>query len=411
MSLFPNAMKMLQAYTAREYSDSLFGQFLGDVADYQSQAGYFSSVPQVIDKYVRRGRYDLFNQFEQMPFFAFTSDILKYARTGPPSPNILNFLSDLGPMGQFIRGMINADPTSHALKQQLQIAANFIRAFGGKVTFPWSTSIDDFSWTIESARDFLEQAGYDVTERDNSRLPTDRGGYDPFIPTDSTPPAPGVSPIPSPLRPGEPGWSPSDVMPMTPGVPGMPADPGSSLVPGAPVPPWPGGSQNPESNKPWFSGETVNVKSQTVHSISYDHRTGNLYVRYSYYGPGQFWENRPGSSTPGPVYKYENVTVEQAKSLFTAPYKGTWIWDNIRIRGTWSGHRNPYELVAVERGYVPRRSVMGEGREYWVPRTNVLAKSPSFQSLKFAVAFPASPPTGEYLDRGAPYRGDPDRGW
>lgn len=55
----------------------------------------------------------------------------------------------------------------------------------------------------------------------------------------------------------------------------------------------------------------------------------------------------------GSVYGYKPVFVQEAASLFRSSSKGTWIWDNLRIRGTKLGHRKDYFLL-VE-GFVGQR--------------------------------------------------------
>ncbi len=44
----------------------------------------------------------------------------------------------------------------------------------------------------------------------------------------------------------------------------------------------------------------------------------------------------------GAIYGYEPVTVQMAREFFNAASKGTWVWDNLRIRGTQYGHHVNY---------------------------------------------------------------------
>lgn len=44
----------------------------------------------------------------------------------------------------------------------------------------------------------------------------------------------------------------------------------------------------------------------------------------------------------GSFYQYRPVSEVEALSLYRAGSKGTWIWDNLRIRGTALGHRKDY---------------------------------------------------------------------
>lgn len=47
----------------------------------------------------------------------------------------------------------------------------------------------------------------------------------------------------------------------------------------------------------------------------------------------------------GSVYEYYGVFPQEAKSLFQSRSKGTWVWDNLRIRGTVYGHRKQYTQI------------------------------------------------------------------
>lgn len=47
----------------------------------------------------------------------------------------------------------------------------------------------------------------------------------------------------------------------------------------------------------------------------------------------------------GAVYGYKPIFPQEAKSLFESRSKGTWVWDNLRVRGTRLGHRKDYFLL------------------------------------------------------------------
>lgn len=51
----------------------------------------------------------------------------------------------------------------------------------------------------------------------------------------------------------------------------------------------------------------------------------------------------------GSVYAYEDVTFEEALSMFRAGSKGGWVWDNLRVRGTQFGFQKNYRLVSGNR--------------------------------------------------------------
>lgn len=103
--------------------------------------------------------------------------------------------------------------------------------------------------------------------------------------------------------------------------------------------------------------------SSNVHSYAYDYDSATLYVRFLDHGRGR---SRTG---PGPLYSYANVEPEKFLSLDRAGSKGRWVWDNLRIRGTVSGHQYDYQLVAVVGGYVPRKATLTPQGEVYMPRT------------------------------------------
>lgn len=49
----------------------------------------------------------------------------------------------------------------------------------------------------------------------------------------------------------------------------------------------------------------------------------------------------------GTYYAYFSVGSEEAASLYRAPSKGKWVWDNLRIRGTKLGFRKPYVWLSA----------------------------------------------------------------
>ena len=95
-----------------------------------------------------------------------------------------------------------------------------------------------------------------------------------------------------------------------------------------------------------------------LHSIGYDVNTGCLYVRFL-----------TDARLPGAIYRYAGVTPAEFLSLAESAEPDEWVWDNLRVRGTFSGHQRDYELVGVGFGGVPRKAVYREGGEWFVPRT------------------------------------------
>jgi hypothetical protein len=138
-----------------------------------------------------------------------------------------------------------------------------------------------------------------------------------------------------------------------------------------------GGRQFP-SDHPLVTGEMVQVDSKNVHSIGYDLNTNTLYVRFLVEHVREGYVHR----YPGALYGYRNVTPDEFLDFLSAPSKGGWVWDHLRIRGTVSGHQKDYFLAGVARGYVPRKATLQwikhpkTGKPYlaevFAPRTVIL---------------------------------------
>ena len=83
---------------------------------------------------------------------------------------------------------------------------------------------------------------------------------------------------------------------------------------------------------------------------------------------------------PGPLYRYDGVSPDAFLSMLTAGSKGTWIWDNLRIRGTVSGHQKDYSLVGImptpeyPEGYVPRKATVEPIMQYYGVRGQPLVQ-------------------------------------
>ena len=97
----------------------------------------------------------------------------------------------------------------------------------------------------------------------------------------------------------------------------------------------------------FMEGDWVtDFKSSCVKAFRYDVGPGILFIKF---------KERDGSESH---YRYgipgnNNITGEMAMSLFRAASKGTWVWDNLRIRGTKVGHRVPYYMISS--GNAPRK--------------------------------------------------------
>lgn len=163
-----------------------------------------------------------------------------------------------------------------------------------------------------------------------------------------------------------------------------------------------GGFRNFPPDHPIVTGAMVPCpESSNVHSYGYDASAAYLYVR--------FYGNTPEekkAKRPGPVYRYSSVTPNEFLSLMGTSSKGDWVWDELRIRGTLSGHRKDYELVGVVEGYVPRKATMMAGGEGWIKRK---IRTTSGQWLRSEAPAQLVRPLAE-INRGTPNRGTPNRG-
>ena len=110
----------------------------------------------------------------------------------------------------------------------------------------------------------------------------------------------------------------------------------------------------------------VPADSSNVFAYGYDVNSWNLYVRFRAESTSNPLQK---ANAPGPLYQYSHVPPELFLKFLRAGSKGNWVWDNLRVRGTVSGHRYDYRLVGVTQGYVPRKAVLMPDGEYFIGRT------------------------------------------
>jgi hypothetical protein len=119
---------------------------------------------------------------------------------------------------------------------------------------------------------------------------------------------------------------------------------------------------------PILTGEMVPVESSNVSSVGFDLNERNperSTMRIQYLQPDQRGGKR---KVPGPVYAYSPVSHRQFRSILRAGRKGSWIWDNLRVRGSIAGFRIPYSLIQSQQGNVPRRATMIAGQQWLIRR-------------------------------------------
>jgi len=76
------------------------------------------------------------------------------------------------------------------------------------------------------------------------------------------------------------------------------------------------------------------VSSSNVVAILYEADDERLLIEYGKAGK------------PSSFYAYQPVPLAMAMSLYDAPSKGTWVWDNLRLRGTVFGYKVPYVFLS-----------------------------------------------------------------
>ena len=125
----------------------------------------------------------------------------------------------------------------------------------------------------------------------------------------------------------------------------------------------------PKPGTPLVEG-MIPVTSSNVHSIGYEWaaqegQPGNLLVRFLA-GSGK---ERSG---PGPLYRYRDVPRAVFVAFKMASSKGKFVWDELRVRGTVSGHQYQYELAGTGfDDYIPRQAGLMRGMtgEYFLKRS------------------------------------------
>lgn len=174
---------------------------------------------------------------------------------------------------------------------------------------------------------------------------------------------------------------------------------------------------------PIFTGEMIPVQSSNVHSIGFRiddpepmrARTGTLLIRFLGTGSGG---SRSGL---GPMYEYDEVPITVFQAFRKAASKGKFVWDEVRVRGTVSGHQYPYRLADIVNGYVPRMAGIKRGMlgEYYLQRkfrdANGVLHSSSLperhvRGPKGALEGPGIDRLNIHPNRGEPNRGAPNRG-
>lgn len=268
---------------------------------------------------------------------------------------VREWLESLGPSGQFLLNLFSGLQSEQGYTRQawlLRGAINFLQAFGYEVLpHPDRTKpgMPGYERARAAAFEWLRQTG----ELEASAA---------F---------------------GPPEVKPEDVFRGKSRAPAAPTSWGGILPP-------PRGFEHLGPDHPLFTGEFVPVESSNVHSAAYDYRDATLFVRFH----AKKWDKEVQDyvpAGPGPIYAYSYVPPQMFLDLLQAGSPGSWVWDKLRIRGTVSGHRFDYRLVAIAGGYVPRKATFaplkpgdysGEYGEVFIPRAVQIPSGKWITSVK-----------------------------
>lgn len=281
-------------------------------------------------------------------------EVAHYAKRASKESLLDTALDALGPLGDVFKSLLRPSRKPLAgIEAEIEAARNLLRVFrpnllarqarGPKPPITRVPGSVTGRKDVQQAQKLLESLGFTVI-----------------------PPKSGPARIPRPPKSA----------PESSGVP-----PRRSTGPG-PIP----SRQRPQfpPDSPIVTGEMVRVESSNVHSIGFlldeqSPRESTLKVR--------FWQqSRSGSGrVPGPMYYYYRVLPEVFQHFLVASSKGKFVWDNLRVRGTVSGHQYKYELKGISQGYVPRKATAyghfgGTMREYFI-RRQVNVRSPNGRNL------------------------------
>jgi hypothetical protein len=84
-----------------------------------------------------------------------------------------------------------------------------------------------------------------------------------------------------------------------------------------------------------YNGEILFCHSSNVQAAQYDIDRRELIVSYL-----------PSGKKPGAIWAYDDVSEDEAISFVNAHSKGSWTWDNLRVRGTVHQHKKPARQIA-----------------------------------------------------------------
>lgn len=336
--LFPNF--------TRQHSGGAAKTIQREVQRAQQQVGREEHLARrMIQKGMRLDPAAVMRRMRNTPLGKLARDISGMAGSGGMEARLAQILlKQMGPLGQLIQTLAtSASRKNSRFERDIDSLTNMFNAFGYEATDLAEEPLDE----VISRSEMLE------------RQMSERGS-----PVYDQPP-PGRSRVGDQPR-GETGVLPSGYRDRT--SRGQPQGRGGSkdlLLDDSS-----GARRSYPSNDPMITGEEdINILSSHVYSHRYDFDASTLYVRYLHWEPGMKSTDRSG---PGATYAYYDVSPEQYRALSRAGSVGTWIWDNLRVRGSVAAHQHRYQLADIVNGYVPRQVVMdmynGKIAEIYRPR-------------------------------------------
>lgn len=341
-------------------------QYARTVRDLSRAASRGSMSPEDVARFSRRlsaitGRRVADDMLKQLGM----DEIERYARGGSGVRRVFGgFLESLGPVGKLIKAFAKPGKTSGgsvSLKRELEAAGTFLKAFG-HVVLPARGSGGATREEQGEVANWLRAMGWKVTEPDEEEAP------------------------PKPAKSSR--RKTTDI------------DYGGAKL------------RNRVSNTdPLITGEMIHVTSSNVHSIGFRldpddnpndllSSKGTLLIRFLAGG------KRGARTAAGALYEYHDVPARVFQEFRKAASKGGFVWDNIRVRGTVSGHKYSYDLAGIVGGYVPRQAGLKRGQQgEWFMRRRFRDESGVFESRLPEQRVKRSGP-----NRGLPNRATPNRG-
>ena len=362
--LFKTASRDIQRAAARNFQNSDYGKLINEVRQAYRRPQTEQQIAGILRKYKNLSPRRALEQIAGSDFASVVRTVEQYGkRGGLPKDIIAGFLKSLGPAGNILKALAFSSKSDLGARDTISSLTQLLRAFGGEAIMPegWH-NVRDVNRGIEASIQKLQSMGYTVFKPGEE--PAGRGM--------------GPQPVKATRFSDK-----RRTVDLTMGT---------------------NAQQRFGRDHPIVTGAMVETPDSTnVYEFGYDYEAATLYVRYKAAAAPK--ERR---SAPGPLYAYYAVTPEQFLAIYKTKEGGTgeWIWDNLRERGTVSGHQKDYRLVGVMGEYVPRKATLKlnpitkQKEEWYIPR---MVKTQTGQWIKSRLPAQSAEPTGGFMvgERGA----------